>query len=396
MTPLERLLAVRPVWSGITRAASVFGRGRWLLHAGPPYSDTAAIPAPVVSSAVLAILHERWAGSEREAEALIHEGGVRLESAQAHRCVTPLAALVTPSTPLCVVTDAQGAVPSVYAPLGTTGGPDLRFGTRDHAVLARLTRRLAEADALATVLDRPVDLFALAHAGIAGGDDLHNRTTAATAALASELPARSTNAAPAARAALTALTDALAQTPLYFLTLWMAAARLVLSAAEGDPSCTLITRMAGNGVEFGLSLGADPQHWITVPAQPPIGATASSAQALGALGDSAVIDALGFGAQALRLAPEPREALRPFLPATFESDSARLTSAPHPAFSTFALRVGLDAKTIASIGIAPGVTLGMVASDGKSGLLGRGVYIPPLELFTRAVTHQNQITRRPT
>lgn len=385
MTPLERLTAVRPVWTGIARAGALFGAGRWLLHAGPPYASVAAVPAPVVSSAVLAILHEQWAGSEAEAEAMVRQGGVRLESAQAQRCVTPLAALVSPSTPLFVVQDAHGAAAPVYAPLGTTGGADLRFGTRDRAVLARLTRRAGEADALAAVLDRPVDLLALAHAGLAGGDDLHNRTTAATAALASELRARAAHAASAVQPALTALTEALAQTPLYFLTLWMAAARLILSAVEGDASCTLVTRMAGNGVEFGLSLAADPERWISVPAQPPIGAIATDAQPLGAIGDSAVIDALGFGAQALHLAPEPCAALQPYLPPDFESNSASLTSVPHPAFAAFRLRVGIDARAVASNGIAPGVTLGMIARDGRSGLLGRGVYVPPFELFARAL-----------
>jgi len=387
MTPLDRLIAVRPVWTQIAPAAEVINLpGRWLLHAGPPYVDTESIPAPVMSSAVLAILHEQWAGTEDQAEAMIRDGSVRLTSAQSHRCVTPLAALVSPSTPLVVVEDALRAVAPVCAPLATTRGPDLRFGTRDRAVLTRLAKRDGEeAQALASVLDSPVDLLTLAQAGIEGGDDLHNRTTAATAALARELHARSASAVAEARPVLVNLIDALAQTPLYFLTIWMAAVKLILSSIEGDALSTLVTRMAGNGREFGLSLAADPERWITVPAEPPVGDTAANAQPLGAIGDSAVIDTLGFGAQALHLAPEPREALRKFMPQDFESVGARLMSIAHPAFDAWGLRVGLDAQTVATTGVAPSVTLGMVARDGTSGLIGRGVYRPPLELFARAV-----------
>jgi len=378
MTALDRLIGVKPVWTRVVPAADrVDLRGRWLLHAGPPYIDDEPIPAPVLPSAVLAILHEQWAATEDAAEAMLRDHSVRLISAQSQRCVTPLAALVSPSTPMVVVEDALHAVAPVCAPLGTTRGPDLRFGTRDRTVLVRLAKRDGEeALALAAALDRPVDLLALAQAGIEGGDDLHNRTSAATSALAREL---STRPAPAS------LIEALADTPLYFLTIWMAAAKLILSAAEGLPGSTLVTRMAGNGRHFGLSLACDPERWISVPASPPTGNLASTALPQGAIGDSAVIDALGFGAQALHLAPEPGEALRTFMPQDFETTNARLLGIRHPAFAQWGLRVGLDARTVVTTGGVPNVTLGIVALDGSSGLLGRGVYRPPAELFSRAI-----------
>lgn len=391
MTALDRLIAVQPVWTRIAPAADMVElRGRWLLHAGPPYLDDESIPAPVLSSALLAIMHERWAATEGDAEAMIRDGAVRLISAQSHRCVTPLAALVSPSTPVVVVEDARQAVAPVCAPLGATRGPDLRFGTRDRTVLGRLAKRDGEeAPALVAALDEPFDLLALAQTGLGGGDDLHNRTTAATAALAREIDKRVDLAAAEARPALGSLIEALAQTPLYFLTIWMAAAKLILSAAEGAADSTLVTRMAGNGTRFGLSLASDPARWITVPASPPTGDVGAAPLPQGAIGDSAVIDALGFGAQALHLAPEPREALRKFLPQDFEATSARLLGIQHPAFARWGLRVGLDARAVLRTGNVPSVTLGMIGRDGASGLLGRGVYRPPLELFARAIGEIN-------
>lgn len=387
MTALERIIGVKPVWTRIAPAADTVNlRGRWLLHAGPPYLDDEPIPAPVMSSAVLAILHEQWAATEGAAEAMLLDHSVRLVSAQSHRCVTPLAALVSPSTPMVVVEDALRVGAPVCAPLGTTRGPDLRFGTRDRTVLGRLAKRDGEeAPALAAALDEPIDLLALAQTGLDGGDDLHNRTTAATAALARELAKRAVLATAEVRPALVGLIEALAQTPLYFLTIWMAAAKLILSAVEGSTGSTLVTRMAGNGRRFGVSLACDPERWIAVPASPPLGNLAATALPQGAIGDSAVIDALGFGAQALHLAPEPREALRSFMPQDFETTNARLLGIRHPAFAQWGLRVGTDARTVVTTGIVPNVTLGIVALDGASGLLGRGVYRPPVELFARAI-----------
>ena len=48
-------------------------------------------------------------------------------------------------------------------------------------------------------------------------------------------------------------------------------------------------------------------------------------------------------------------------------------------------RVGLDAARIVASGIAPLVTLGMIERTGAHGLLGRGVFRPPVALFRRAL-----------
>jgi hypothetical protein len=377
---LQALLAVRPQWTRLAPASQLLAlEGRWLLHAGPPLADPCQPPAPILSSAVLACLYEGWAQTETEAEQLVHSGAVRLSPAQEHRCVTPLAALVSPSTTLIVMEDAGGAVAPVYAPLGTLGGPDLRFGTRDRAILDRL--RLRDGDVAATLalaLKSPIDLLPIAAKAVAEGDDLHNRTTAATAALAELLASRLAGTARGREDLL----KGLGATPLFLLTFWMAAAKLMLSAAEHQAPATLVTRMAGNGEVFGVSLAGKPDTWITMPATAPNGPRLPNANAasvaLGAIGDSAVIDALGFGGQALHMAPEPHGALKAFLPV-----DALTPALPHPAFA--GVRVGLDAAAIATGHGVPVVTLGMVEKTGREGLLGRGVFLPGRGLFEVAV-----------
>jgi hypothetical protein len=382
------IIAARPWWTRVEPAARrVALEGRWLLHAGPPYEPGTSPPAPVLASASLACRHEGWADTDTQALALIGSGAVRLASAQSHRVLTPLAAIVSPSTAVAVVEDASGRAAPTFAPLGTTRGADLRFGTRDAGILERLVRRDGEeAELLSAALFEPLDLLAIADEGVRGGDDLHNRTTGATTALAAALAARF---GPSPSAGVASLLQSLAATPLYFLTPWMAAARLMASAAERCVPGSVVTSMGGNGAAFGVQLAGAPGRWFTVPAAPPVGprlpGTNAVAPVLGALGDSAVIDALGFGGHLLALADESRAALAGFLPDDPGAISARLLLASHPAFVDSGVRVGLDARRIVEHGLSPLVTLAMVEAQGCGGLLGRGVYRPPVELFAKAI-----------
>ena len=142
----------------------------------------ADLPAPVLSSAVLCCLYEGWAASEQDAERLIATGRVKLVSAQSYGVVTPLAAVISGSTALVEVGDPTGVAWSL---LGSGAGPQLRFGSRDPAILDRMKwRDSILAPALDTALrGEPVDLLPLARRGLDNGDDLHARTTAASAAL---------------------------------------------------------------------------------------------------------------------------------------------------------------------------------------------------------------------
>jgi hypothetical protein len=333
-------------------------------------------------------MYEGWSDSVNSAEDAIRSGSITLAPAQQHRCVTPLAALVSPATSMVRVADRAGRVAPVHAPLTTLGGPDLRFGVRDARILDRLRLRDTEWTAvLSPALAEPIDLLAIAAEGIDQGDDLHNRTTAATQALAARLGERFAKHPTLERRRVDAFMSALGSTPLFFLTLWMAAAKLMLSAAEQGEPGTLITSMGGNGETFGVALARRAQIWHTLPAPAPQGPYLDPAlmsfAPLGAIGDSAVIDALGFGGQALAFAPEPRAALEPHLPAG--SIPCSLLEVAHPAFARVGARVGLDAARVVTSPVLPVVTLGMVEKTGERGLLGRGVMLPPRELFVNAI-----------
>jgi hypothetical protein len=381
MTGLSKLEAVRPQWHCVRSARNAVDLpDMTLLHAGPPYKDPCRPPAPVLSSAVLCCLYEGWATREAEAERLIADGRVRLISAQSYNVVTPLAAVISPRTSLVGIADANATGEHAWSLLGSGAGAQIRFGSRNPAIIERMAWR---DDLLAPVMDRvlsagPVDLIPLAKAGLDRGDDLHARATSASATLHRQLAGHLDE--PSVEAMLN-------ESPLFFLTLWMAACHLILSAASRQPALsTLVVALAGNGMDVGIRLAGEPSRWQTMAAAAPEGPRINPAVTVDAApltGDSGVIDAAGFGAQALWLAPEPASAFAPWLPENWRAAQAPLYRGVHPEFSR--LRLGLDAAQVASTGTAALAAIAMIGADGRAGLLGRGLYQAPVALFDDAL-----------
>jgi hypothetical protein len=379
---IDAMIAVRPEVVGVESAREALGlREHELLHAGPAFIDPRHPPAAIVSSIVVTCLHEGWARDEAEAAALLRGGALTLSPAQSSDCVTPLASIVSSSTPLFLVRNAGGVGPTVHAPVSVVRGADTRMGTRDGGLISRLQERdRVTAPSWQVLLQRTgaLDLWSPAVHGMTLGDDLHSRTATANEALATSVRERGD----------AALADAIAATPLFFLSPWMAACACILRAAEGCDMPTLITRAGGNGARFGIALAGAPERWIDCIATPPRGPFIPSAppdaRVLGAIGDSAVIDMLGLGGQRIAHAPEPFELVQSQLELDHDTRAHRLLSAGHPALPQ-RWPIGIDAKRVVSQSCAPFVMLAMVAADGKTGFLGRGGYRPPLDLFEEAI-----------
>ncbi|MDH0745169.1 oxalurate catabolism protein HpxZ [Pseudomonas sp. GD03842] len=369
---LARLYAVRPVWHAVRSAReAVQLEAMTLLHAGPPFADPRRPSAPVLSSAVLCCLYEGWATDESEAQRLIADGTVSLRSSQAYRVVTPLAAVISPSTSLVEVSDtARPGGPRCWSLLGSGAGPQIRFGSRAPEILQRMAWRDDYlAPVLRTALEKAdIDLMQAARVGLQAGDDLHSRTTAATAHLRSVLSASMDDS----------VVDAmLAATPLFFLTLWMAACYLMLdatAAADEAHSTRLVVALAGNGIEAGVRLADRPKQWITAPAHVPQGPRLGDGDSAVSpmLGDSGVIDAAGFGAQAWFCKPEAATDIAGWLPAQSPQRPAWLVGS-HPDFSAFGLGCAIDANRVSDALPTPLVSIAMLDAAGEKGLLGRGV-----------------------
>ncbi len=364
---LQRLYAVRPVWSDVQTATQAVGLGdHCLLHAGPPFADPFRPSAPILASAALCCVYEGWAADIDSAQCMILDGRVSLLPAQGYDVVTPLAAVISPTTSLVEITDLN-STGRCWALLPSGSGPQIRFGTANLAILERMRVRDQQlAIALKGYLAQQyVDLIPLAQAGLRRGDDLHAETSAATAALLAQLRA---NEAP------TSVTEVLDAAPLFFLTLWMGACHLMLKATIGSEQPSLVIGLAGNGQDVGIRLSSAPQQWLTSAAMRPQGPRIAAANAIAApmLGDSGVIDAAGFGAQAWGHAGAVRELMESWLPPGWMPDLSCLAG-EHPAFAEFSLRTALDAGRAAQSINAPMIALAMLDECAELGMLGRGV-----------------------
>lgn len=357
----ERLLAVDPVLSRIAPLGALVPGlpEKTLFHAGPPFAGP--LPAPMRNSALAAILHEGWADTPEAAAKALSSGVVTLSSAQDIGVVTPLAFILGPSVYCLGVSDAKtGAVK--YSPLNDGPLPDcLRLGTGRPAGLA-LLRSLTDgigADLAANL--KPTPLLPVLAKGLAGGDDLHGRVMAAQAEVRGFF---GPGLKPESEAYLT-------QANQFVLNVIMPAAALMIGAGAGVPGSEMVVASAGNGVQHGYKLAGDPDRWIVRPANRPIGGRMpghEGSQPLPAIGDSAVIDALGLGAACLRFAPD-LAGLKDHVDAAYFAEAAHdAFIGPHPALP--GVKVGLDLTRPRA---CLGVMLGMVGETGSEGLIGRGV-----------------------
>src|SRR5688572_21429942 len=375
---LARMAAARPQWTAVRDARSALGlEGRVLLHAGPALADPTRPPPPMLNSAVLSCLHEGWAREGSEAERLLASGAVRLEPSHTRSVATPLAAMVSPKTTVAEISDGERRY---HAYLGTGAGPQQRFGTRDPAILERLAfRESVLASGFTELLDAPVDLLSIARAAIREGDDLPNRLSSATTLLPALFTTRK-GESDAAKAALRTVAEA----PLYFLNVWMPACQLILLAGDGEPGCTLVTRLCANGELIGIQISALPGQWFTAPSPlvkgPFMKGAPPNPQFGPATGDSGVIDAFGLGGQGLRHAPSLLNAFSCWMQPEDDERARSILAGLHPILGT---QFALDADAVSRTGCSPILSTGMVSPDGR-GLLGRGLSEVPVQPFIDA------------
>lgn len=387
---LARCLAVEPAWTSLESAATAVGlKPNMMLHAGPPFVQPSEVSKPILHSAAVAAVFEGLATSFEAGLEALRAGEIELHPAQDHGVVTPLAAVVSASMTLQGVRDAAAPGKRSWAPLNGGG----------HAAAPRLGLCSAEAlehlrwlngtlaQTLQRCLNEPVALLPIAVAGVRAGDDCHGLTRAATSMLCAMLVKRLGKTEHA-----TTLERFLHAGPSFFLNLWMAAVKCMMHAAEDTPGASLLTAAGGNGAHTGVQVAGLPGHWLSADAGAPHGDLGGypAERALGAVGDSAVLDAMGFGAMAFNYSPKQRENLGSYLPTGALGLPAVLLAGSHPKFGDLDLRVGLCARRVVEHGQPPVVSLGIVDKQGEAGRLGGGIFQPPLYLFEAAVNRLDE------
>ena len=372
----DQAMVTQPVWNRFNTAGEAMNLPQnVLLHAGPAFSSLDLITLPILHSATVAAVYEGIARDFDQAQAMILAGEILLKPAQDHNVVTPLAAVVSASMPLHTVYDAWRGTQRVYAPINGGSRPAMRLGLRSEGVLEHIrwlnTRFL---DVLERGIAEGIALVPLAVEGLRRGDDCHGRTPVAGAALAAELIDRT----PGGILDEDAL-EFLHSSPSIFLNLGMAATKCMMKLAEGIEGSSFVTAAGGNGREIGIQISGLPGQWFSTLATPPLGkfdVDLPENRALGAIGDSAVVDAFGLGAMSSGLyAPQNPAALR----------SSALSVSAHPYFRALDIKLGSTARAAVCIGAGPVISLGILDRKGISGRLGSGLYDMPVDPFAKAM-----------
>lgn len=379
---LRDVFRVRPGWIRDAPAKEAVNLpDHCLLHAGPPVSDVGDLSKPILNSACVATVFEGLADNFSAARKKIESGSVMLLPAQDFGVVVPLAMVVSPSMLLheivdMAASDAQSAT-RAYAPLNGGSGPAGRLGLCNMEVLNHLQWLNGPfARALQNVRDGPVELIDIADRALAAGDDGHGRTVEATAILTERC---GSDIDPQALVFLQ-------QGPSFFLNLWMAACKCTVMAAAAHPGSSTVIAAGANGREFGIKVAGRPDQWFTAEAAAPKGDLGEwpDHRALGAIGDSAIVDLCGFGAMAMAHAPAQAESLGAYMPADGLYRSAQLFAGRHPAFRHVSIHAGLFVRHVAALGKTPLISLGILDREGDMGRLGGGIYEAPIAPFAQA------------
>jgi hypothetical protein len=389
---LRALEAARPAAVAVARAGETIAglEDRTLLHSGPPLTWE-RVCDPQRRALVAAVLLEGWADDREEAQRLLEAGDIRLLSGNEHFHVGPMTGVCSPSMWVWVVEEASSGV-RAFSTLNEGSGHTFWFGVGDDEAVAnaRFLRDRA-GRVLAEVLERhgPIDVLDLAAQGLQMGDELHMRTQATTNLLWRRLLPDFAAVGDAEVAA------ALAENHLFFLNITMAAAKCA-SLAAATPGSTLVTLMSRNGTDMGLQLAGLPGRWFIAPAAPVQDALLREGygpeDAALDIGDSAVLECVGLGGMAVAAAPAvaaffgggaAEAARRTLLMA--EICAGRSERFMLPALDYAGSAVGIDARLVVELQIAPQITTGVLHASAGAGQIGAGVAHQPLEPFADAL-----------
>jgi hypothetical protein len=399
---LDRIGETRVFWRAISLAELEIPwlRKHRLLHAGPPlvWNDMCGA---MQNAALGAILYEGWANDLDQARNLAQE--IKFDSAHSHQALGPMAGIISPSMPVLVLenqTFGYRAFSTINEGLGKT----LRFGANSPEVISRLhwlKNTLAPMLQQALELGEPVDISSIIARAMQRGDECHNRNKSATSLLIRRLApwlVRTSFSREQIAEALLFLDG----NDHFFLNLSIAASKATLEGIVGLKDCTLVSCMAGNGVQFAIQVAALGHQWFPVTA--PLaegryfeGYSVNDANPV--MGDSYISEAAGLGGVAMAAAP----AITSFVGGTTQDavqttlEMYAISAGEHPHYKIPTLNfrgtpLGIDIGKVVEVGITPLINTGIAHRLPGVGQIGAGIFRAPMKCFQDAV-HEFQMRR---
>ena len=382
-----------PRFVGVYRAEDVLENYTpdTILHSGPPieYEDMCALHQMGMRNG--AIL-EGFAKDEKEADALLRSGKIKVDSAMNYNTVGSGVGIITRSVPLLVVEDFRtGRRAGVFPAEGKFGGGFCGWGVyseeiRDNLFYMRDTlfsdlTRVLEAEGGFPLMDIIRD-------GILMGDENHSSQRAVDALfirriLPLALKCKNANE----------LLAYFASTNRFFHNFGQAASRAALLGCEGTPFASMVTAAGGNGVTYGIKIASLGNKWFTAPSPMIRGKYmvegAREENQLPWIGDSSIVECAGLGGIISAASPEVAswrgDTLEDAIRTTRDMEKICIRLNTHiriPALNFDHSPVGIDPFKVIKNDILPVIDGGMIGKDG--GWMGAGCARIPMECFTKA------------
>lgn len=394
---LTTLMASRPFWIDIAPAGEIVPgmKKNLILHSGPPVTWE-KMCGPQKGAVIGALLYENLATTVDDARKMAASGAIEFAPCHHHQAVGPMAGILSFSMPV-IVTEDEVSQRRAYNTLNEGIGKVLRMGAYAPEVIHRL--RWMET-VMAPVLKRAIarvgrlDLKAIMVQALGMGDELHNRSRAASYILFSKI-------APYIVETMDSISDTNAvlrfmeENVHTFLGFAMTSAKVSLDGIHGIEGCSIVTAMARNGTEFGIRVSGLGDQWFTAPAPVPEvllfpGFTQEDVNP--DIGDSAILETVGLGGFVIAGAP----AIIQFVGGTVQEAIRRtnsmyqITVGENDAFTIPFLDfrgspTGIDIRKVIESGVTPFIDTGVAHREPGIGQVGAGLVDAPWEVFEKAL-----------
>jgi len=397
---VETIMDAEPVLVDIQNALEVIPgmRENMVLHSGPPVSWH-EMSAPQKNGVIGAVIHEKLAKTKSEAEKLIKNGDVIIDSCHEHATVGSMAGITSPSMPVFVVENIQHGNKAYHQVFFDGPGRQssrLTMGVYNDEVEAALNWRrdfLAPALRIAIHVAEGINLKKIIAESLNMGDECHNRCMAATYNFAMEMaPLMLDNGVDPK--VVSHYIKSSKENAQFFLDLVMAACKSMADSAHGIEYSTIVTCIARNGTEIGIKISGLGNHWYKAPSPPIEGLYFSSKtkpeDACNDMGDSTITETNGLGgfviANSPAFIPMVGSTIKDAIAYTRQMYEITITKNRNfllPYFDFEGAPLGIDIRKVVEKGIVPFCDTGIAGKEG--GFIGIGISRPPMEMFKNAL-----------
>jgi hypothetical protein len=393
----ERIIAAEAILVDLKPALKAIPgfKADLITHAGPPISWERMVKVQKIA-VINAIRSEGLADTPQRADILVRRQEVRVESNQDYGNVSGMCGVTSASSPVLVFRDrVHGNVATDWMQTDLTSFADRYERGIKEVEFVRET--LAPVMAATIKQAGGFNVKELLAKGLTMGDELHGSFDATRGVFMNWiLPHIIRTGFPK---------ETLGKVGDYFMgnggrwycgNLMMGGCKVMMDAARGIKSSTVVTAMARNGVDFGIRVSALGDQWFTGPAGeikgfifPGFKATDGAPD----IGDSAISESRGLGGTALSASPSQARlfggALQEAVQHTRAMRKVSIMEDPLfriPYMDFVGVPVGIDIRKVVETNTVVRIDTGIAHKDGGHGIIGTGIADAPMDAFKKAIT----------